>query len=68
VDENRLIDIEIKLTRSDDMLESLSKIVYEQQKKIDRLETLYVEMLRRMPDQADDTAGGAIAHEKPPHY
>jgi SlyX protein len=68
VDEDRLIDIEIKLARSDDMLETLSKVVYEQQKKIDRLEALYVELLRRAPEQGDETAGGSIAHEKPPHY
>ncbi len=33
MDEDRLIDIEIKLARSDDMLEALNKVVYEQQKK-----------------------------------
>ncbi|MBV8665024.1 MAG: SlyX family protein [Burkholderiaceae bacterium] len=67
MDEDRLVEIEIKLSRSDDMLDELNKVIYEQQKKIERLETLYVEMLRRMPDRSEES-GNAVQHEKPPHY
>jgi SlyX protein len=68
MNEERLVDIEIKLARSDDMLEELNKVVYEQQKKIDRLEVLYAALLRRVPESADDGGERNIAHEKPPHY
>ena len=68
MNEDRLIDIEIKLARSDDMLEELNKIVYEQQKKIDRLEVLYTALLRRVPEHADNSGDRNIEHEKPPHY
>jgi SlyX protein len=68
MEEDRLIDIEIKLARSDDMLEELNKVVYEQQKKIDRLEVLYAALMRRVPEPADDGGERNIAHEKPPHY
>jgi SlyX protein len=68
MNEDRLVDIEIKLARSDDMLEELNKVVYEQQKKIDRLEILYAALLRRVPESADDGGERNIAHEKPPHY
>jgi SlyX protein len=67
-DEERLIDIEIKLTRSDDMLEALSQVVYEQQKKIDRLEALYTALLRRAPDSEGSGADRNIENERPPHY
>ena len=65
MNEDRLVDIEIKLTRSDDMLEALSQIVYEQQKKIDRLEALYAALLQRTPDGEADRN---IDNERPPHY
>ena len=68
MNEERLIDIEIKLARSDDLLESLNRTVYEQQKKIDRLETLYAALLQRMPDMSDGGSGRHIEHERPPHY
>lgn len=68
MDDERLVDIEIKLARSDDMLEELNRVVYEQQKKIDRLEVLYTAMLRRMPEGDDGGTNRTIEHEKPPHY
>jgi len=68
MDEERLVDIEIKLTRTEDMLETLNQVIYEQQKKIERLEALYAAMLRRMPEPADDDQRQGILHEKPPHY
>lgn len=68
MDEERLIDIEIKLARADDMLDELNKVIYEQQKKIDRLEALYTALLRRVPEQSSDNGGGALPHERPPHY
>jgi SlyX protein len=68
MNEDRLVDIEIKLTRSDDMLEVLSQTVYEQQKKIDRLEALYAALLRRLPESADNGADRNFDNERPPHY
>jgi len=68
VNEERLYDIEIKLSRSDDMLETLNRIVYEQQKKIERLEVMYSALLRRVPEAADNDADSQIEHERPPHY
>ncbi len=68
MNEERLVDIEIKLARSDDMLEALNRVVYEQQKKIDRLEALYAALLHRMPESADNGADRNIENERPPHY
>ncbi len=68
MDEERLMDIEIKLTRAEDMLDALNKVVYEQQKKIERLEALYTAMMRRMPDASGDDQRQEVLHERPPHY
>jgi SlyX protein len=68
MDEDRLIDIEIKLARADDMLDELNKVVYAQQKKIETLEALYTAILRRLPEASSDHGGGVLPHEKPPHY
>jgi SlyX protein len=50
------------------MLDELNKVVYTQQKKIETLEALYAAILRRLPDPSGDREGGALPHEKPPHY
>jgi SlyX protein len=64
--DERLIELEIKLTRQDDMLDALNQVVYQQQKKIDHLEALCIELARRIREAAD--AGGGPRDERPPHY
>lgn len=68
MNEERLVDIEIKIARSDDLLEALNQVVYEQQKKIDRLEALYSALLQRVPDSSDGGADRNIEDDRPPHY
>ena len=68
MDDERLMDIEIKLTRAEDMLDALNQTIYEQQKKIERLEALYAAMLRRMPEPSGDDQRQEVQHERPPHY
>lgn len=67
--ENRLVEIEIKLARQEDLVESLNQAIYRQQKKIDELEALCMALARHVREvrQRADESGGA-AHEKPPHY
>ena len=68
MNEERLMEIEIKLTRAEDMLDELNKVVYDQQRKIERLEALYTAMMRRMPEPAGDDRRQDVQHERPPHY
>lgn len=65
--EDRIVDIEIKLTRQEDLVDALNKIVYEQQKKIAELESLCLALAGRLKEIV---SGGneAAAHERPPHY
>jgi SlyX protein len=66
--EDRMVDIEIRLARQDDMLDELNKLVYRQQLKIDQLEALCTALARRIKDAADNSNAGQVANERPPHY
>lgn len=67
--EEHLIDLEIRISRQDDLLETLNTQVYRQQKKIDELEALCLALLGRMRDLAASASErAAIVDERPPHY
>ncbi|ASU37303.1 SlyX protein [Herbaspirillum sp. meg3] len=69
IDEERLIDIELKLTHQEDTVDALNKIVYEQQKKIDELEKLLTTLARQVKDTANSISEQrSIENERPPHY
>ena len=66
--ENRLVELEIKIARQEDLMEALNQTAYRQQKKIDELEALCSALARRIKDMRADDGGQGLAHEKPPHY
>jgi SlyX protein len=69
--EKRLMDVELKLTAQDDLLDTLNKTVYRQQKKIDELENLCVALAKRLKEMGElaaANAAGAPINERPPHY
>ena len=69
IDEERLVDIELKLTHQEDTVDALNKIVYEQQKKIDELEKLLTTLARQVKDAANSVSEQRnIENERPPHY
>lgn len=68
MNEDRIVDIEIKLTRQEDLVDALNKIVYEQQKKIDELESLCVALVGRLKDVVNGANEQSSANERPPHY
>ena len=61
VDE-RLTELEIRLTHQNELLEQLNTVIYAQAKQIDLLE----KKLSTLEKQAADPA--APVNEKPPHY
>lgn len=69
-DEARMMEIEIKLSRQEDLLDTLNTLVYRQQQKIDQLETLCAALARLIKEPAGDNPGndGNSADERPPHY
>ena len=69
IDEERLVDIELKLTHQEDIVDALNKIVYEQQKKIDELEKLLTTLARQVKDAANSISEQRnVENERPPHY
>lgn len=67
ITENRLVDIEIKIARQEDLVDALNHVVYEQQKKIDRLEAM-ISALARHVKESGNSDGLDAGNEKPPHY
>lgn len=66
--EDRIIDIEIKVARQEDMLDALNQIVYRQQKKIDELEALCSALATHIKEVRQTAAERNPANERPPHY
>lgn len=65
--DQRLTELEIKASYSDDLLEQLNLIIYRQQQQIDAL----VHEVQQMRQQQSDSSVGAprnLRDELPPHY
>jgi SlyX protein len=67
--EERIIDLEIRISRQDDLVDTLNTQVYHQQKKIDELEKLCIALAGRLRELAM-TANQRqnVVDERPPHY
>jgi SlyX protein len=67
--ENRLMELEIKVSYQEDLLQILNDIIATQQQQIDRLETAFKNVNERVQNLAikmpDDSTQ---QHEIPPHY
>lgn len=68
MNEDRIVDIEIKVARQEDLLDTLNQQVYQQQKKIDELEALCAALARRLKDVVSGGNEAGAANERPPHY
>jgi SlyX protein len=66
--EERLINIETKITFQEDLIEELNKTVYQQQKKLDRLEAICASLVRHIESMDEARNEGVSANERPPHY
>jgi SlyX protein len=63
---DRFVDIEIKLAHQEDLVETLNQTIYQQGRRIDKLEA----MITAMADHVrtlQSTRQGPL-NEKPPHY
>ena len=68
MNEERLVNIEAKLTFQEDLLEELNKTVYQQQQKLDRLEAVCKLLAGQIQSQAEAGNESMPANERPPHY
>ena len=65
---DRLVNIEIKLSHQEDLVEELNKVVYQQQKKIDQLDKLCETLVNHIRELSETVSQGGASNEKPPHY
>lgn len=65
--DQRLTDLEIKATYTEDLVEQLDKIVARQQQQIDLLMREVAE-LRQPADVGQLNAGRSLRDEQPPHF
>ena len=65
--EDRFVDIEIKLAYQEDLVESLNQMVYQQSQRIDQLEALVGKLADHVRSNAQSTPG-VLLNERPPHY
>lgn len=65
-DEDRFIDIEIKLAHQENLVESLNQTIYEQGRRIDQLEAMVTKLAEHIRTLRE--AGQGPVNEKPPHY
>ena len=68
MDEARLIEIEIKLTRQEDLLDELNKTVFRQQQRLDDLAAVIAALAKRLAEAGIQGNEMLPIHEKPPHY
>ena len=62
--EERFVDLEIRISHQEDMIDELNKLVYQQQVKIDQLEAVLKDMAKRIIELENDRT----INERPPHY
>jgi SlyX protein len=65
--EDRFIDLEIKIAHQEHLVESLGQRIYEQQQQIDKLEQMCAVLIQHVRSQPQN-GGGQLPHEPPPHY
>jgi SlyX protein len=68
MDEQRLIDIEMKLAYQERMISELNTVVVDQQKAIDELQKTSGLLLNRVVELSQNVGQPEIVDEKPPHY
>lgn len=65
-DEERFINIEIKLADQENVVDHLNRTIYEQGRRIDQLEAMVTKLADHVRTLRD--AGQGPLNERPPHY
>jgi SlyX protein len=68
MNDDRIIELEIKAAYQEDLLQELNKIVGQQQQQIDRLEATCRLLNDRIKSLSTEGGSGEIVDEVPPHY
>lgn len=68
MNDERIINLEIKFAHQDDFLSQLNKIVSTQQMTIERLEKDVLELKRNLNVTNSVDGNRSLSDDKPPHY
>ncbi len=68
MNDERIVEIETKIAYQEDTIIQLNKVVCEQQKQIDQLETTCKLLIERMRELSSAEETGKPKIEIPPHY
>lgn len=68
MNDDRIIELEIKAAYQEDLLQDLNKIVGRQQQQINRLEATCRMLNERIKSLSVEGGGGESVEELPPHY
>ncbi|MDO9169844.1 MAG: SlyX family protein [Methylobacter sp.] len=68
MNDDRIIELEIKAAYQEDLLQALNQIVGQQQQQIDRLEATCGILNERIKSLSAESGGGESIEEVPPHY
>ncbi len=68
MNEDRIIELEIKTAYQEDLLQALNTIVGQQQQHIDRLDATCRLLNDRIKSLTTEGSGGESVDETPPHY
>lgn len=67
-DEKRLVELEIKISHAERIIEDLNEGLYRQQLQIEKLEQSLNLMAKKLQSNLADDLDIGPANEKPPHY
>lgn len=68
MNEERIINLEIRFAHQDEFLNQLNQIVVEQQKTIERLQKDIIDLKRNINSESGVAPTRSLADDKPPHY
>jgi SlyX protein len=68
MNDDRIIELEIKAAYQEDLLQELNKIVSQQQQQIERLEATCRLLNERIKSLSVEGGSGETIDEVPPHY
>lgn len=66
--EERLVDLETRLAYQDQLVEALNKLVYEQDKRVRKLEETCNELSKQFTTLVEDPGVAENDDQPPPHY
>jgi SlyX protein len=68
MNDERLAEIEIKLTYQEDLVQELNTLVYRQQQRIEHLEKLCQALAEHLRGVSEPASPRSLMDEIPPHY